>query len=167
MPLYLEPLDVSAQLENFSSVLIVSCPVCPAVSLASQNNSPLIEFFKTGLKTGAFENHIRSIRVPLENRGVRTGVFSIYMPCPTMCLWTKGQRSRLLKRARAYEAVLVLGCGSAICTVREALENTDCQVIQAMRVTGLTNAVLKFRFPMTVELRRKTREIEGIFRVHN
>ncbi len=172
MPLHLEPLDVSAQLENFSSVLIVSCPVCPAVSLASQKNSPLIEFFKSGLRTGAFEKYIKSIRKPLENRGIRTGVFSTYTPCPTMCLWTQGQRGRLRKRAGDYEAVLVLGCDSATYTAKEALKNTDCQVIQAMRMTGLTNAALKFRFPMTVELQHKARvgggkELEGTSRVRN
>ncbi len=157
MPLHLEPLDVYADVENFSSVLIVSCPVCPPVSLASEKNLPLIELFKSGLKTGAFENHIKSIREPLEKRGVRTGVFSIYTPCPTMCLWTEGQRKRLLKRAGDYEAVLVLGCDSAAYTAKEALKNTDCKVIQAMRMTGLTNAAIKLRFPMTVELRHKAR----------
>jgi hypothetical protein len=156
MPLHLEPLDVSAKLENFRSVLIVPCPVCPPVSLASQHNSPLIEFLKSGLKTGAFENYIKSIRGPLERRGVRTGVFTIYTPCPTMCLWTEGQRRRLLKRAGDYEAVIVLGCDSATYTAKETLKNTDCQVIQAMRMTGLTNAAVTFRLPMTIELRHKT-----------
>jgi hypothetical protein len=168
MPVHLEPLDVSTDLENFSSVLIVSCPICPPVSLAMQKNSPLIEFFKRGLKTGAFEDYIKAIREPLEQRGVRTGVFSMYTPCPTMCLWTEGQRSRLLRRARDYEAVLVLGCDSATYTAKEALKNTDCQVIQAMRMTGISNATLKFRFPMTVDLRHKThvgggKESESVF----
>ena len=62
MPVHLEPLDVSASLENFRSVLIVSCPVCPPVSLAVQRSSPLIELFKRGLKTGAFEDYIQEIR---------------------------------------------------------------------------------------------------------
>jgi len=167
MPLHLEPVDVSADLEKFSSVLIVSCPVCPPVSLATQKNSPVIEFFKTGLKTRAFEDYIKAIRTPLDLRGVRTGVFSMYMPCPAMCLWTEGQRSRFLKRARGYEAVLVLGCESATYTAKDALKNIDCQVIQAMRMTGITNAALKFRFPMTVDLRHKAhvgggKEIEKV-----
>lgn len=157
MPLHLEPLDVSADLENFRSVLIVSCPVCPPISLAIQKGSPFIELFKSGLKTDAFERHIQEIRATLEQRGVRVGVFSIYAPCPTMCLWTKGQRGRLLKRARDYEAVLVLGCNSAKYTALQALKNTDCQVILGMQMTGLTNAVVKFQFPMTVTLEEKTR----------
>ncbi len=152
MPVHLEPRDVSADLENFNSVLIVSCPVCPPMCLAMQHDSPFIEFFKRGLKTGAFEDYIQSIRKPLEQRGIRTGAYAIHIPTPMMCLWTKWQRNRLLKRAREYEAVLVLGCDSATYTAQEVLKNTDCQVIQGMNMIGTTNATLKFRFPMTFNL---------------
>ena len=157
MPLHLEPQDVTEHLENVASILIVSCPVCPPVSVAIQRDSPFLEVFKSGLKTGAFEDLIEEIREPLEKRGVRVGVFSTYAPIPTMCLWTRGQRQRLLKRARNFEAVIVLGCDSATYTVEQALRGTDCQVMQAMRVTGITNATVKFQFPMTVKLEEKTR----------
>ena len=50
MAIYLEPRDVIADLEDFSSVLIVSCPMCPQISLAMQKQKPLIEFFKYGFK---------------------------------------------------------------------------------------------------------------------
>jgi len=152
MPLHLEPRDISADLERFSSVLIVLCPICPPMSLAMQRDSPFIEFFKSGFKTGAFEDYIQSIRQPLEQRGVRTGAYVIYTPTPTMCIWTKGQRNRLLKRARDYEAVVVLGCGSAAHTVQETLRNTACNVIQGMRTAGITNATLTVRFPLTITL---------------
>ena len=152
MPVHLEPLDVSAHLEKFRSVLIVSCPVCPPMCLAMQMNSPFIEFFKTGLKTGAFEDYIQSIRRPLEQRGVRTGAYSIHLPTPMMCLWTAWQRSRFLKRARDYEAVLVLGCDSATYTAQEVLKNTDCHVVPGMQMIGTTNASLEVRFPLTVHL---------------
>lgn len=152
MPMHLEPRDVSSDLENFRSVLIVSCPVCPPMCLAMKQKSPFIDFFKRGLKTGAFEDYIKAIREPLEQRGVRTGVYSVYTPSPMMCLWLKSQHNRLQKRARNYEAVLVLGCDSAAYTVREALKNTECQVIQGMRMIGVTNATVKVRFPLTIDL---------------
>ena len=155
MPLHLEPLDVSRDLEHATSVLIVSCPVCPPVSLAIQRGSPFLEVFKNGLKTGAFEDYINEIRQPLEQRGVRTGVLSMYAPLPAMCLWTRGQRRRLLERADDFEEVLVLGCDSATYTVRQALNETRCHVIQAMQMTGITNATVKFRPPMTVMLEEK------------
>ena len=161
MPLRLEPLDVSAELENISSILIVSCPVCPPVSLAIERRSPFLEVFKRGLRTGAFEDHIQGIREPLEQRGIRTDVFSLYGPVPMMCLWTKGQRRRLSKRARAFDAVLVLGCDSATHSARRALEDSGCRTIQAMKVTGITNAAVKFQFPGTVTLEEATRVDRG------
>ena len=152
MPVHLEPLDVAADLQDFRSVLIVSCPVCPPMCVAMQQNSPFIELFKRGLKTGAFEDYIQSIREPLEQRGVRTSAYSIHLPTPMMCLWTEWQRNRLLKRARDYEAVVVLGCDSAAYTAEEVLKGSDCQVIQGMQMVGTTNATLKVRFPLKIEL---------------
>ena len=157
MPINLQPTDVSRDLESASSVLIVLCPVCPQFSLAMQQDSPWIEFFKYGLKTGALEDHIKEIRNPLEERGVRVGVFTMRLPLPMMCLWTKGQRKRLLKQAKNYEAVVVLGCDSAAFTARQVLKNTNCHVIVGMRTVGITNATVTHRFPLTFELQDKTR----------
>lgn len=152
MPVYLEPQNVIADLENHSSVLIVSCPVCPPMCLSMQKKTPFKEVHKRGLKTEAFEDYINEIKEPLEQRGVRTGVYTLYMPVPMMCLWTGRQHRRLLKHASDYEAVLVLGCDSATFTVTQALKDMSCQVIQAMRMTGIANATVKFRLPMTIEL---------------
>jgi len=152
MPIRLEPRDVTADLETFNSVLIVSCPICPAASLAMEKNKPLIEFFKNGLKTEAFEDYVKSIREPLEQRGVRTDAFTMRVPHPLMCLWTDGQRRRLLKRAKDFEAVLVLGCYSATHTAKETVKGADCQVFQGMQEIGLANATVKVRYPMRVEL---------------
>jgi hypothetical protein len=152
MPIRLEHRDATADLEKFSSVLIVSCPVCPAVSLALRENKPLFEFLKHGIRTEAFEGYVKSIRKPLEQRGIRTDAFTMRVPHPLMCLWTKGQRHRLLKRARDFEAVLVLGCYSAAHTAREALKDTKCEVFQGMRELGLANATIRYCPPMTVEL---------------
>ena len=157
MPINLQPTDISGDLENARSVLIVLCPVCPQFSLAMQQDSPWIEFFKYGLKTGALEDHIREIRGPLEKRGVRTGVFTTRLPLPMMCLWTNGQRKRLVKRAKDYETAVVLGCDSAAFTARQVLKNTNCQVIMGMRTVGITNATVTHRFPLTFELQDKTR----------
>lgn len=152
MPLHLEPLDLSDTLERYGSVLIVTCPVCPPISLAADRRGPLIDLFRHGIKTPAYEHWLREIREPLERRGVRTGALTLYAPTPVMCLWTKGQRKRLQKRAKDYEAVLVAGCESARHTVEQALEGTGCDVILAMRLTGITNGTLTWRPPFTVGL---------------
>lgn len=152
MPLHLETLDLSEKLHDYKSVLIVSCPVCPPVSLATDRDSPFIEFFKHGIKTPAFEDHLGEIRESLEDDGIRTGVFTSYLPCAATCLWTSGQRNRLLKRAKEYDAAIVMGCESARHTVEDTLKGTDCDVILAMQLVGITNANLKFEFPFTVKL---------------
>ena len=152
MPLHLEPLDYSDMLRGRESVLIVSCPVCPPVSLASDNDAPFMELFKHGIKTPAYEDHLKEIRTFLERNGIETGVFTSYLPCAATCLWTSGQRKRLLKRAAEYDAALVMGCESARLTVAETLKETDCDVILGMELVGITNANLKFEFPFTVRL---------------
>ncbi len=157
MPINLQPTDISGDLKNVSSALIVLCPVCPCFSLAMQKDSPWIEFFKRGLKTGALEDHIKEIRDPLEERGIQTGAFTMRLPLPMMCLWTKGQRKRLLNRAKDYEAVVVLGCDSAAFTAQRVLKDTDCRVITGMRTVGITNATVTHRFPLTFELQDKSR----------
>jgi len=157
MPINLEPKDVSADFAHVSSALIVYCPVCPQISLAMQTDTPWIELLKSGLKTGAMEEHIKDVRTSLEQRAVRSDVFTTRLPLPTMCLWTKGQRARLLERAKDYEAVLVLGCDSARYTAQQALRSTGCRVVQAMKMVGITNATVRLQFPMTLELQEKTR----------
>ena len=66
-----------------------------------------------------------------------------------------------MKRAKDFEAVMVLGCDSATYTVQQALRDTECQVVQAMHMTGITNATARFQFPMTVKLEEKARVGHG------
>ncbi len=146
MPVYLESQDMSSELKDFGSVLIVACPICPPMCLAMQKKKPFMEFFKHGLNTESFSEYIASIREPLKQRGVRTDVYMTRVPSPMMCVWTKGQQDRLLKRAKGFEAVLVLGCDSATYTAKAVLKDTDCQVFQGMRMIATANASVRFRF---------------------
>lgn len=163
MPIYLEPRDIVDDVKDSRSVLIVSCPICPAMSLAMRTKRPFIDLFRHGLKTGAFEDYVRSIRELLEQRSIRTDVYTTRVPSPLMCLWTEGQRRRLVERAKGHDTILVLGCNSATDTVKDTLKDTDCQVFQAMRMRAIANATMKVRFPMKVELdmqpRRKKRGV--------
>ena len=164
MPIRLKPKNRTADLEHFKSVLIVSCPMCPAASMAMLEKKPFIEFFKHGFKTQALEDHIASIRKELEQRGTRTDAFTMRLPHPLMCLWTAGQRKRLLRRARDFEAVLVLGCYSAAHTARVTLKDIDCRVSQGMKEVGLANATIKVRYPFIVEL--QTHDLDDRFFTH-
>lgn len=152
MPLHLEPLNCAEKLRGYRSVLIVSCPVCPPASLASDSDSPLVSFFWHGIKTPAYEHYLGELQDVLNNAGVQTSVFTSYLPSPATCLWSSGQRQRLLKKARGRDAVLVMGCASAQATVEQTLEDLDCDVILGMELVGITNASLKFNFPLNVTL---------------
>jgi len=152
MPIFLEPRDATDELKCFESVLIVSCPVCPPMCVSIQQKRPFIELFKRGLRTGAFEDYVKSIQNALEQHGVRTDALTMRLPVPMMCLWTPGQRQRLLRRTKDFEAILVLGCDSAAYTAVDALRDTGCEVFQGMTVKTITNATAKFRFPGKVEL---------------
>lgn len=157
MPLHLEPLNLYDKLQHYSSVLLVSCPVCPPISLATDKQMPFMEFFKHGIKTPAYENFLGEVRKRLEQGGVKTGVFTSYLPSAATCLWTAGQRNRLLKRAGEFDAALVMGCESARHTVEETLKDTNCDVLLAMQLVGVTNANLKFEFPLTIRLDNQAR----------
>jgi hypothetical protein len=65
-------------------------------------------------------------------------------------MWTSGQRNKLKKHAKQYEAVIVLGCDSATETVRDLVKSTDSKVIEGMEVAGLMNAKLRFHLPCNV-----------------
>lgn len=152
MPIFLEPRDAIDDLKGFQSVLIVSCPICPPMCVSIQQKKAFLEPLKHGVKTQAFEDYIASIRDALATYNVRTDAFTMRFPVPMMCLWTGRQRARLLKRAREFEAVLVLGCDSATYTAVDALRDTQCKVFQGMQVKSITNATMTYRSPATVTL---------------
>jgi hypothetical protein len=164
MPILLEPRDFMPDVENFKSVLIVSCPMCPPMNLAMQTETPFIELYKHGIKTPAYEEYIQSIRDSLEERGIRTDVFTTRLPTPLMCVWTEGQRKRLLKHAEGFDAALVMGCSSAVRTAEDALKEVDCPVFRGMRMKGIANAKLEITPPMTVNIKRTPSHKEGDFK---
>ena len=157
MPLLLEPVDVVDQLGDARSVLIASCPICPAFSLAMTEATPLFGIDSGVPRLMALKDHVTGLAQALETRGIRTDTFTIYAPLPMMCLWTEGQRNRLVKRARTFDVVLVLGCDSAAYTVKRALEDSRVRVIQAMRMIGITNAAVGYEAPMKLVLEHATR----------
>jgi len=153
MPFHFNDLDVVPAVAGLQSALIVPCRLCPAASLAMSNNEPWFELFRTFLRTAPYERHIRALRSRLEKEGVKTKVFESYFPHQfPVCMWTSGRRKALSKRAKQYEAVIVIGCEAATDTVRDAIKATDCQVFQGMETAGVANAELKFHRPGNISL---------------
>ena len=150
MPLYLNELDVTAQVEGAKSVIIVPCRMCPATSLSLRQNRPFFEFFKTFLRSPALDEYIKTLRYSLEERGMNTGVY-ISRQFLT-CAWTSRERKKVMERAKQYDTAIVLGCDSATESVRDALESTGCRVIQGMEIAGIVNVKVRFHFPGTLSL---------------
>ena len=153
MPFYLEEIDIIPSLTQFESVLIVPCRFCPAASSALSRNEPYIEFLSNFLKTGSYEQFIKNLKLNLVNQGIKTDVMkSNLLHQFVLCSWTSNKRNKLAKRARQYEALLVLGCEAAVHTIQDAVQSTSCQVIQGMKTVGLMSIKPKFHLPCNVSL---------------
>jgi hypothetical protein len=151
MPIHFNDMDVYSEVEGLTSALIVPCNICPAVTVAVREDKPFIQFFRSFLKSAPFEQYISTMQSRLQEKGVNTKVFKSNIPHQWfMCMWTSGQRKKLQKYAKHYEAVIVLGCDSATETVRDMVKTTDCKVIEGMEVAGIMNATLRFHFPCNV-----------------
>ena len=148
MPIHFHDVDLTADTSGLKSALIVPCIMCPAVTVAIRERKPLIRFFRSPFKSAPFEKYIKSLQKRLTEQGVKNDVFKsrLYQHW-FLCMWSIKRRRKLLEHAKNYEAIIVLGCASSTETVREAVKSTDCKVIEAMEVGGLTNAKLKFGFP--------------------
>jgi len=151
MPIDFNDLDVLSEVAGLNSALIVPCNMCPAVTLAVREKKPFIQFFKSFLKSTPFEQYIRVLQSQLKEKGVNSKVFrSNLIHQWFMCMWTSSQRKKLQKHAKAYEALIVLGCGSATETVRDLVKSPETKVIEGMEVAGIMNAKLRFHLPCNV-----------------
>jgi len=143
MPIHLEDLDVVATVDGLSSVLIVPCNMCPAVTVAANQGRPFLQLFR-GLKSAPFGQYIKGLQSRLEAQGVGTAVFRSDVPHQWfVCMWSAGRRRALREQARQHDAVLVLGCDTATETVRESVASTGCKVIPGMKVVGFMNAKMR------------------------
>jgi len=151
MPIHFNDLDVVPAVAGLNSALIVPCFMCPAVTVAVRDKKPFIRLFRNFLKSAPFEQYMTTLQSRLKERGVKTRVFrSIPSHEWFMCMWTSGKRKKLQKCAEQYDAVIVLGCDSATETIRDAVQATDCKVIEGMEVAGIMNAQIRFRLPGNV-----------------
>jgi len=154
MPLHMKDLDVVSQAAGLTSVLIVPCNMCPAVTVAVRERKPFLQLFKSFLTSSPFEKYITTLQRKLGEQGVKAKVFrsNLYHQW-FMCMWTSRRRKKLRKRVKDFEAAIVLGCDSATETVRDAVRGTGCKVIEGMEVEGIMNAKLGFHPPGDVVFR--------------
>jgi len=153
MPVYLKDIHDFQQLEQFRSVLIVPCRFCPAASLALRNNEPYFEFFRHLLQTDAYERYIETMKSELGKKGVKADVFrSRVLHQFVVCMWTRRRRKQLMRRAKKYDAVVVLGCEAAVQTILDSVDNASFQVVQGMRTEGIMSILPQFKWPDSITL---------------
>ena len=68
-------------------------------------------------------------------------------------MWTSRRRKKLLKRARKYEALVVLGCEAAADTIYDAVKSTPSKVFQGMRNEGIMSIQPLFKMPCDISLK--------------
>jgi len=145
MPIHLDDLDVVSEAEGMRSALIVPCNMCPAVTVAVNENRPFLEIFRSPLKSLPWKQHLEKLRSRLKEVGIEADVFESDMYHQWfVCMWTSGRRKKLEERAEEYDAVISMGCDTAHETARDAVTSSDCKVIEGMRITGLMNAKMTF-----------------------
>jgi hypothetical protein len=153
MPVYLKEIHDFRQLEQFQSVLIVPCRFCPAASLAIRNKEPYFEFFRHLLQTDAYEKYIETMKSELGKKGVKADVFRSRAPHQfVVCMWTRKRRNKLMRRAKKYDAVVVLGCEAAVQTILDSVESSSFQVVQGMRTEGIMSILPRFQWPDSITL---------------
>ena len=153
MPVYLKDIHDFQQLEQFQSVLIVPCRFCPAASLALRNNEPYFEIFRHLLQTAAYERYIETMKSELRQRGVAADVFRSRVPHQfVVCMWTSRRRQQLMRRARKYDALVVLGCEAAVQTILDSVDTASLQVVQGMRTEGIMSILPQFKWPDSITL---------------
>ena len=153
MPVYLKDTHDFQKLEQFESVLIVPCRFCPAASLAIRNNEPYFEFFRHLLQTDAYERYIETMKSELGKKGVKADVFRSRIPHQfVVCMWTRRRRKQLMRRAKKYDAVVVLGCEAAVQTILDSVDTESFQVVQGMRTEGIMSILPQFKWPDNITL---------------
>jgi len=153
MPVYLKDIYDFQRLERFQAVLIVPCRFCPAASLALRNNEPYFEFFRHMLKTAAYERYIDTMKCGLEKRGIKADVFrSRILHQFVVCMWTRRRRQQLMRRAKKYDALVVLGCEAAVRTILDSVGTAPLEVIQGMRTEGIMSILPRFQWPDNITL---------------
>ena len=157
MPIHLEELDIMPKVEGLDSTLIVACNMCAGASFAMKENKPFIQFSSNYLTSPPLEKHITKLQSQLKEKGVKSkwfkgGIIQKFF----LCLWTSRQRMKFRQSAEKYESVIVLGCDSALKTVRDAIKGTGCKVIEGTEVVGVVNTESKFYWPFNISFENST-----------
>jgi len=57
-----------------------------------------------------------------------------------------------MRRAKKYDAVVVLGCEAAVQTILDSVDTESFQVVQGMRTEGIMSILPQFKWPDNITL---------------
>ena len=153
MPFHFKSIDDISEYKQFKSVLIIPCRFCPAASASITTNEPYFQFFRKFLRTDSYERQIKKLKSQLEEAGIKTDIFkSKIIHQFVLCMWSSKRRQKLLKRAKEYEALIVLGCEAAVNTVRDAVQSASCKVLQGLETEGVMSIQPRVHLPANISL---------------
>jgi hypothetical protein len=153
MPFALSPISINNQFDEFSSVLIVPCNICPRMCISVIEKQPYMDILAEYRRNNFFLKYLNSLKTHLKQKGIRTQIFRTSILTPAMCLWSLQLRKRLSAELDKYDAVAVIGCESAVSTVAGAvLSQNKCRIIQMMRTEGIANFIQTISLPFTIRL---------------
>ena len=147
MPLYMKPAPIDASIFSHESVLFVVCGVCPKMCMSVQQDRP---YFSPGRLFGRkdfFDEYVAGLRKKFQDKGLRADVFKNKKLNSMMCLWPQNQRDLLSKHSEIFQAVAVIGCQSAVFTVKDSLRSQNKKIYPMMQVEGIANFKTKMEFP--------------------
>lgn len=129
MPLYMKPAPIDSSMYSHESILFVVCGVCPKMCMSVQQNRPYFSPGRLFGKKDFFDEYIAGLRKKFEDKGLRTDVFKNKKLNSMMCLWPQDQRDMLLKYSKKFQAVAVIGCQSAVFTVKDSIQSQNKKYI--------------------------------------
>ena len=148
MPLYMKPAPIDASIYSHESLLFVVCEVCPKMCMSVQQDRP---YFSPGRLFGRkdfFDEYIKELRKKFEDKGLSTDVYKNKKLNSMMCLWPQNQRDMLSKYSKKFQAVAVIGCQSAVFTVKDSMQSQNKKIYPMMQVEGIANFKTKMEFPL-------------------
>jgi hypothetical protein len=149
MPLALSLVPVERQFDGCRSVLFVGCNVCPRMHFAWKHQQPLFSPATLLGREDAFSRYLTGLQRDAQGRGQRSAVFRT-SSAAAACLWSTALARRFRRAGADHEAFGVVGCESAVRTVRQIFP--DKRIVQLVRVEGIANFTLRTVWPLTVEL---------------
>jgi hypothetical protein len=150
----MEPAPIDPSIYLCESVLFVICEVCPKMCMSVKQNRPYFSISRLIGTRDFFDEYIAGLRKRFEDQGLSTGVFKNKKLNSMMCLWPQKERDMLSTCSKKYRAIAVIGCQSAVFTVKDSVKTRDIKIYPMMIAEGIANFKSKMEFPVLFKLEK-------------